>query len=296
MKIDYNSPSALKALLEERGLAMQKKFGQNFLVNPHARKEIVSLLELSEGDLVWEIGPGIGNMTGDLLASGARLSAFEIDRGFIATLHDIFAEEEASGRFTIIEGNVLKTWRKAAQDTAAIKLFGNLPYNIAASFIADTICCRKSFARCVFTVQKEVAERMYAAPTTKAYSSFSVLCQWLYDISGGIELAPGNFWPRPNVASKAVLFVPKQKPFSCSNPQLFVKLVHTLFSQRRKTIVNNIKALLPSGVSGRDFLKEAGISETERAENLPVSDFILLSEMLNSVTLSKGLQDDAGRD
>ncbi len=285
MKIDYNAPTALKTLLEERGLAMQKKFGQNFLVNPHARKEIVSLLELTEKDWVWEIGPGIGNMTGDLLASGAQVTAFEIDRGFIAALHDIYAEDEAVGRFNIIEGNVLKTWRQGSEDTAAIKLFGNLPYNIAASFIADTICQRKTFARCVFTVQKEVAERMYAAPASKSYSAFSVLCQWLYDITGGIELAPGNFWPRPKVASKAVLFVPKQKPYSCSNPQLFVSLVHSLFSQRRKTILNNIKPLLPEKISGKSILTEAGISETERAENLAVSDFIQLSELLNSAKL-----------
>ena len=279
---DYNSPSALKAFMDQNGMAMQKKFGQNFMVNPKARADIISMLEPEEGAAVWEVGPGLGAMTSLLLSSGLSVTAFEIDRGFIAQLHTIFADEESAGRFRIVEGDVLKTWRQQGQDSASgIKLFGNLPYNIAATLIADTITKGFLFDKCVFTVQKEVADRMRANPSEKDYSSFSVLCQWRYDVKPGVELAPGNFWPRPAVASQAVSFTPKRTPYECSNPQLFVNLVHVLFSQRRKTVRNNIKPLLPPGLSAEDFFSGTGIVPSERAENLALEDFLRLTDSLN---------------
>ncbi|MBR1911471.1 MAG: ribosomal RNA small subunit methyltransferase A [Treponema sp.] len=288
---DYNSPAALKAVMEEHGMAMQKKFGQNFMVNPAARNSIVDMLDIHEGDVVWEIGPGLGCMTHEILQKGANLTVFEIDRGFISLLHDFFAFYESNNLFRIKEGDVLKNWLPeiSAQsvDSRRIKLFGNLPYNIAATFIADTITKGYLFDRCVFTVQKEVADRMRAKPSTKNYSSFSVLCQWRYVLSAGIELAPGNFWPRPNVSSQAVLFMPKNENASaCPDNALFVRLVHTLFSQRRKTLQNNIKGMLPKGIDMQDLFEQSAISPSERAENLTVDDFLRLSETLNSATLN----------
>ncbi|MCR5764324.1 MAG: 16S rRNA (adenine(1518)-N(6)/adenine(1519)-N(6))-dimethyltransferase RsmA [Treponema sp.] len=287
---DYNSPSALKSLMEENEMAMQKKFGQNFMVNPAARTGIINMLKISNGDSVWEIGPGLGCMTNEILSKGAKLTVFEIDRGFISMLHGFFHSYEKDGYFRIIEGDVLKNWfqeiNSEGKDATKIKLFGNLPYNIAATFVADTITKGIVFDRCVFTVQKEVADRMRAKPSTKNYSSFSVLCQWRYELTAGIELAPGNFWPRPNVSSQAVLFIPKEKTsYSCSNPVLFVRLVHALFSQRRKTLLNNIKPILPQGVDANYVFSEAAISSSERAENLTVEDFLRLSEILNSAKL-----------
>ncbi|MBQ1869495.1 MAG: ribosomal RNA small subunit methyltransferase A [Treponema sp.] len=278
---DYNSPAELKKILEEHGFSMQKKFGQNFMLNPNARQKIASLLQLSKDEEVWEVGPGLGCMTAEFLNSGAKVKAFEIDKGFIQLLHGIFSDEEKSGKLAIVEGDVLKNWLgeyKKAQ--SPIKLAGNLPYNIAATFIADTIEKSCPFDRCVFTVQKEVADRICAKPSSEDYSSFSVLCQFAYDVKPSIELGPGNFWPKPRVASKAVLLERKASPVECLSPELFVKLVHTLFSSRRKTIQNNIKPLLPKGLSAADFFAKAGISPSERAENLTVAQFATLTDTL----------------
>lgn len=288
---DYNSPAVLKNVMDENGMAMQKKFGQNFMVNPAARTSIVNMLDIHKDDFVWEIGPGLGCMTNEILNKGANLTVFEIDRGFIALLHDFFKEYEDDNHFRIKEGDVLKNWlpeMKAVEvGSGNIKLFGNLPYNIAATFIADTITKGYIFNRCVFTVQKEVADRMRARPSTKNYSAFSVLCQWQYVLKPGIELAPGNFWPRPKVASQAVLFEPKDESLvKCSDPALFVCLVHALFSQRRKTLLNNIKAVLPQGINALSVFSDAAISPSERAENLTVEDFLRLSESLNSAKLT----------
>ena len=125
-----------------------------------------------------------------------------------------------------------------------------------------------------------MADRICAKPSSEDYSSFSVLCQFAYDVKPSLELGPGNFWPKPRVASKAVLLQKKAAPIACKSPEVFVKLVHTLFLSRRKTIQNNIKPLLPKELSPVDFFAKAGISPSERAENLTVAQFATLTDTL----------------
>lgn len=286
---DYNSPAELKAFLESNNMAMQKKFGQNFMINPKARTLLIDNLDIQEDDVIWEVGPGLGCMTEALLKSKARsVTAFEIDKGFISLLNAFFGEEKRVGRFSLIEGNVLKTWQEAFSNVSMhpLKLFGNLPYNIAATFIADTISKNCIFNRCVFTVQKEVAERMCAKPNSKAYSAFSVLCQWKYEPRRGQVLSPGNFWPKPTVDSQTIILEAKKSPAKCENPERLVTLVHTLFSSRRKTICNNIKPLLHADVRAEDIFLKTGIDKQKRAENLSVEDFIQLSQSLDSAILT----------
>ncbi|MCQ2248044.1 MAG: 16S rRNA (adenine(1518)-N(6)/adenine(1519)-N(6))-dimethyltransferase RsmA [Treponema sp.] len=280
---DYNSPAELKSFLDANGFAMQKKFGQNFMINPAARKTIVDSLEPSENDYIWEIGPGLGCMTEEIMNRGARLTAFEIDRGFISMLNSFFEGFRQKEKFDIVEGDCLKTWKKKIQEEQVKpnKLFGNLPYNIAATFIADTITENVIFDRCVFTVQKEVTERMAAKPGSDNYSGFTVLCQWAYDIKKGIVLPGGNFWPRPNVASQSAVLTRKENPVQVEDRKLFVRTVHALFSSRRKTLLNNIKPLLPKDTDADLFFQECGVSKSERAENLSVQQFADISSVLS---------------
>lgn len=243
--LDYNSPAALKAFLEANNMAMQKKFGQNFLINEQARMKILDALDVKAGTSVWEVGPGLGAMTSELLRRGARLTVFEIDRGFASAVRRFFSEYSEKGLLRIVEGDVMKTWRSelSAQGTPE-RFFGNLPYNIAAALIADTIEKKVRFEKAVFTVQKEVAMRAAAQPGTADYSSFSILCQWAYRLKPVAELSGGNFWPKPNVTSTA--FSMEKTDFfpGCDNPALFVKLLRGLFSSRRKNIRNNLSAFL----------------------------------------------------
>ena len=135
-KIDYDSPVSLKTFLEERGMAMQKKFGQNFLVNAAARKRLIDALDVEEGMTVWEVGPGLGSMTSEILSRGAQVTAFEIDRGFAAVLKEAFEGQ----KLRLIEGDVLKTWKKENDENGiAARFFGNLPYNVASAIVADMI-------------------------------------------------------------------------------------------------------------------------------------------------------------
>ena len=278
---DYNSPVALKAFLDANGLAAHKKFGQNFLVNGAAREKIIDLLDVGERVRVWEVGPGLGAMTGEILRRGAELTAFEIDRGFARLLRELFSPYAERGRFSLVEGDVLKTWRRHADEHGrADRFFGNLPYNAAAAIIADTIHEGVRFEKMVVTVQKEVAQRMTARPASGQYSSFSVLCQWAYEARTAMELAGGSFWPVPNVASRAVLLIRRDDFPRCQNPGLFLRMTRQLFSSRRKTARNNLLPLC-GGETCDLALARAGIRAEERAENLGVEALLALSDRLN---------------
>lgn len=278
---DYNSPAELKAVLEANGFSMQKKFGQNFLINGAARQRLADALDVHDGMSVWEIGPGLGAVTGILLEKGANLTVFEIDRGFSALITQYFDDYAQKGRFHLIEGDVMRTWRAALDKGLPLRVFGNLPYNIAAAFIADTIEEGVRFDSCVFTVQKEVAQRMCARHGSADYSSFSVLCQWAYDLRPVIDLSGGNFWPKPNVDSRAVMLTKKTDWPGCNDPKAFVTLQRALFSSRRKNIRNNLTAYLNSSDAALSFLEKAGISPEKRAEVLSVREMLHLSDVIS---------------
>ena len=281
---DYNSPAALKTFMESQGFSMQKKFGQNFLVNEDARKRLVDALEVGEGVKVWEVGPGLGSMTSEILERGSDLTVFEIDKGFAGLISQFFEGYSKKGTFKLVEGDVLKTWKKQLdENNLPDRFFGNLPYNIAATIIADTIENNVRFDKCVFTVQKEVAVRMCAQPGSEDYSSFSVLCNWAYDVKPLLDLTGGNFWPKPNVDSRAVVMNKKEGFPGCNNPKLFVRLQRALFSSRRKTVRNNLSGFLKNNDLTLQALSEAEIDPMKRAEVLTIPQMLKLSDVIDKL-------------
>lgn len=282
---DYNSPTELKNVLDSNGFSMQKKFGQNFLINADARTKLIDALEINEESKVWEIGPGLGAMTNEILERGSDLTVFEIDRGFAGLIRQFFDSYSEKNKFRIVEGDVLKTWKKQLEIAGQPdRLFGNLPYNIAATAIADTIENNIRFDKCVFTVQKEVAIRMAAKPGSDDYSSFSVLCQWAYDVKPLLDLTGGNFWPKPNVDSRAVVMTKKENFPNCQNPALFVKVQRALFSSRRKTVRNNLSVYLKNNDLAVEYLNKANIDIMKRAEVLTIEELLRLSDVINEGT------------
>ena len=310
--INYNSKQGLRTFLEERGLGMRKKFGQNFLINPAVRSSLLDALELHQGAEVWEIGPGLGAMTTGLLERGGRVTAFEIDRAFVEMLRELFASESLGSEpaFRLVEGDVFKTWPEVneaysqADGTAAgeeVFLLGNLPYNIAAALLADFIEKRRFFKRIVVTVQREVALRMAAGPGTTDYSSFSVLCSSVYKISLLPIIKASSFFPAPRVDSQGVrldLLAAGEKL-----PPLFYQMVRALFSTRRKKIKNTLSAFASSvimksklantkelsfsareaaGIAALEALKKANISGDCRAETLGIDEFAKLATALSA--------------
>jgi 16S rRNA (adenine1518-N6/adenine1519-N6)-dimethyltransferase len=280
--INYNSASALKAFLAQEGLGMRKKFGQNFLINPAVRQILADALEAKNGDEMWEIGPGLGAMTAMLLEKGFKVKAFEIDEGFIRILKQEFTEEK---NFCLIEGDVLKTWKNHSGEAPSF-LFGNLPYNIAAAFLADLIENGCLFKSMVVTVQKEVALRMTSSVGSKDYSSFSVLCASAYIVKPLMVIKPASFYPQPKVDSMAVLLENRNAPAPCP---VFFQLVRALFSSRRKTIKNNLSVFCASRFGNPElsaqFLKENSLSGRERAEELTAEVFLSLAKSVQNVRL-----------
>ena len=281
---DYNSAAELKQVLDANGFSMQKKFGQNFLINQQARNKLIDALDVSEGTKVWEVGPGLGAMTSGLLEKGADLTVFEIDRGFISLISQYFDDYSQKGKFRIVEGDVLKNWYGQTKEGTELpeRFFGNLPYNIAASIVADTIEAGIRFEKCVFTVQKEVAVRMAAKAGDADYSSLSVLCNWAYDVKNLIDLSGSNFWPKPNVDSRAVIFTKKEDFPRCQNPKLFIKMQRALFSSRRKTVRNNLQGFLNNNEKTMLCLEKAGIDPMLRAEVLTIEEMLKLSDVINA--------------
>ncbi len=273
--LNYSSINEISSVLAEHGLAMTKKFGQNFLINPDARERIVSLIQVERGTKVWEIGPGLGAITNLLLKKGAAVTAFEIDHGFASVLRDeAFADED----FTLVEGDALETLFQIPFD--AERIAGNLPYNVGSEIIARIIERGMLPPLMVFTLQKEVAERMTAKAGSDAYSSFSVLSQLEYDNSVPYIIKAGSFFPAPRVDSAVIVMKRKEKSIVADDEREgFLSFVRMLFNQRRKTLRNNI---LSSGFGskGRKAVDEAFSSVLltggERAETLNAEELLSL--------------------
>ena len=204
------SPGRIRELLASRGLALKKRWGQNFMISGHARRRIVSELGVEEGELVWEIGPGLGSITAFLLDRGARVVVFEVDYGLIGVIRERFGDS-----VTVVEGDAVKTLPQAAGDPDRIA--GNLPYRSAAAIVSTILECERfaDVRRMVFTVQREMARRMVAEPGSSDYSPFSVLCSIASDARLAGELARGNFYPAPDVVSSVVVLEPRRSSRAC---------------------------------------------------------------------------------
>lgn len=287
-KLNYDSPASIQAFLEQNGLAVSKRLGQNFLIDRSVRSRIVKALEVEEGMQVWEIGPGIGAMTILLLEEKVQLTAFEIDYGFVRVLKGLFSEYE---NFCIVKGDVLKTL--CSQKNLPARIFGNLPYNSAFAIISDILEMEILPQHMVFTLQKEAAHRMVAGPGTKDYSSLSVLCTSVCDVRILFDIGSSAFWPRPRVTSSAVQLIPKKKSMSALERKDFSDFVRAAFSSRRKTLRNTLRfwiqqrspfldeAKIDTQLQG--ILDELGIESSIRAEALAPDELFAIYRQLQSI-------------
>lgn len=285
MKLNHDSPADIQALLAERGIGLKKRWGQNFLVNRGAREKLAALLQPERGDTIWEIGPGLGSMTELVLPSAGRLVAFEIDRGLCRWLSERFQGQK---RFLLVEGDFIKTWSGALQEHGApTGILANLPYSSASAIIAALIEGGVRPRRMILTVQKELADRMTAAPGTRNWSSFSLLCQWALRVRHCGGLMPGSFYPVPEVTSAVVEALPAE-PREEVDTQILFPLFRCLFNARRKTLRNN----LITGPLARKLGKSAVLDAADRArlepgirgEELPLEDVLRLAREISRAT------------
>ncbi|ATQ14655.1 Ribosomal RNA small subunit methyltransferase A [Borrelia miyamotoi] len=272
MNINYNSINSIKLALKSKNIAPRKIWGQNYLINEQIREKIVDSLEIKKNEKIWEIGPGLGAMTTILLKKTNFLTAFEIDPKYSEILNEQFGKFK---NFKLTEGNFLKTYKREEQNIN--KIFSNLPYNIASKVISVLIE-DEILKHMVFTVQKELANRMLAKKGNKNYSSFTVLVQSHFNVIKIMDIDKKNFYPIPKVQSTTLKLIPCKgdiKDFKAFN-----KLIRTVFTSRRKklknTIINFVK---DKSILQNDFLKKF---LDKRPEEISVKEFIIISNKLTT--------------
>ncbi len=252
----------------------RKRFGQNFLHDRRIIQRIVDAIAPRESDVLLEIGPGQGALTEILLPSNARLTAVELDRDLAALLREKFS---AMDNFTLCEGDALKFDLQTLQPAAhSLRVVGNLPYNISTPLLFHLLEQRHYIRDMHFMLQKEVVDRLAAAPDSKDYGRLSVMAQYHCRVTALFDVPPGAFFPPPKVMSAIVRLQPREPELVASNPQTLARVVNQAFQQRRKTLRNTLKTLMNDSI-----IRAAGINPDARAETLSVSDFVRLANTLD---------------
>ena len=263
------SKAELRARLEQIGVRPSKMLGQNFLFDPNLAKAIVADLEPGEGDHLVEVGPGMGALTTHILASPARrVTLVERDHRLAAEMKERYAEEIASGRLEVRQGDGAKTDLLSLFGDGPVKMVGNLPYSASTAIISHFTAACSPACRLVLMVQREVAERLAATPGHKDYAALTVHLGRRWSVKKLRIVPPDVFWPRPAVES-AVIEISKRPVEGLPNPdpEGFATLVRQGFSSRRKQLRSLLK--LPSGV-WEEWAASKGYPVTARAEDLSV--------------------------
>jgi 16S rRNA (adenine1518-N6/adenine1519-N6)-dimethyltransferase len=261
----------------------KKRFGQHFLSSPTILAGILQLAELAPDDVVVEIGAGTGTLTEALASRVGRLLALELDRDLIAPLRQRFADRP---QVEIIHADALTF--DFDQLPAAIKVIANLPYGTAVA-IVTRLLNRRSRLRCaVVMLQREVAERLYARPGTKAYGSLTLLTQWHATVDKGFHVPPSAFSPPPKVMSTVVRIIPRlTPPVAVQDEACLFRIIHAAFGQRRKTLANALRHAFQPIESAilRQTFENCGIAPSRRGETLTLDEFARLSDALQRMLL-----------
>ena len=254
----------------------RKRFGQNFLVDRQVVADIVNAVAPRREACVVEIGPGLGALTEPLLQRVDRLHVVEIDRDIVARLE----RQHPAERLIIHAGDALEfDFSSVCADPAErMHIVGNLPYNLSTPLLFHLADYADRVADMHFMLQKEVVERIVAAPGTADYGRLSVMLQYRFVADWLLDVPPESFDPPPKVDSAVVRLIPRPaEQLTARSPERFASLVAAAFAQRRKMLRNNLK-----GVCDEAFLVAQGIAPTARAEELAVADYIRLANGLDN--------------
>ncbi len=274
-----------KEIINRYDFAFKKNFGQNFLIDERVLNKIIASAEITKEDTVLEVGPGIGTLTQALARHAKKVIAVEIDKTLIPILEDVLSDFD---NIEIINNDILKVdVAQLAADNGgkSLKVVANLPYYITTPIIMGILEQQLPVESITVMIQKEVALRMQAEPSTKDYGALSLAVRYYCEPYLVANVPQNCFMPRPNVDSAVIrLTLHKNPPVKTNNEQLMFKLIKTAFSQRRKTLLN---CIFNSGEFNMNkeqiaaFLNENGFDERIRGEKLTLEDFARLADSLN---------------
>lgn len=279
------NPRVTSELVKKFGFSFKKSLGQNFLVDPNILMKIVGAAELTDRDGALEIGPGMGALTQQLANHADNVVAVEIDQRLLPILEQLFMDQE---NVKVVHGDVLKVdlkqlFQEHFEQGQEVSVVANLPYYVTTPIVMKLLEAKLPLKHIVVMVQKEVAERMGAKPGSKAFGSLSVAVQYYCEPSIVCTVPPSVFIPQPNVESAVIkLRVRERPPVDVTDDNVFFQFVQACFTQRRKTLLNNLihfygkdhKQLL------LDVCAELQIDPSSRAETLQLHQFAALSNRL----------------
>jgi 16S rRNA (adenine1518-N6/adenine1519-N6)-dimethyltransferase len=265
----------LREVIARYGIAARKSLGQNFLLDLNLTVRIARAAGPLKHATIIEIGAGPGALTRALLAAGARrIVAIERDERCLAALGEIAAAYP--GRLKLVAGDALSLDPVELSD-APRKIVANLPYNIATPLLIGWLDRIGEYESLTLMFQREVAERLTAAPRSKSYGRLSVLAQWLAEPQILFDIPPRAFVPPPKVTSSVVRIVPRPEPLAPAEKSTLERVTAAAFGQRRKMLRTSLKTL---GVPVEPLLDRAGVAPTARAEELTVGDFCAIAQLI----------------
>lgn len=272
-------------IIKKYDFVFQKRFGQNFLIDPHVLEKIIQSARITKEDYVLEIGPGIGTMTQYLAEAAGKVKAVEIDTALIPILEETLKDYS---NVSILQGDILKVdvnqMVEEENEGKPIKVVANLPYYITTPIIMSLFEKKIPLQSITIMVQKEVAQRMQTGPGSKDYGALSLAVQYYAKPEIVANVPPNCFIPRPKVGSAVIRLESHPKPpVEVSDEALMFRLIRASFSQRRKTLVNSLKNSQNLSLSREEIeeaLNKCGIPLTIRGEALGLEEFAKLSNYI----------------
>ena len=280
------APSTIRDIKERYGFKLSKSLGQNFLTDKNIIDRIVESAEIGPEDLVIEIGPGIGVITREAAEYAKKVIAVEIDRNLIPILKETLGDCD---NVEIVNRDILKTdvnelIRDCGENISGVKVIGNLPYYITTPIIMKLLEDGVKADSITIMMQKEVADRIKAAPGTKAYGALSVAVQYYCTVEAVVNVPKDVFVPQPKVDSTVLrLSIREEKPVELADRDVFFRCVKAGFGQRRKTLLNSLMGV--ENITKEEVnqaLAAAGIDPSRRAETLNLEEFARLSNEIYS--------------
>lgn len=279
------NPKETIQVLQKHHFQFHKKFGQNFLIDPHVLDKIIEAAQVTKDDFVLEVGPGIGTLTQYLCECARHVLAVEIDRELIPILRQTLS---AYDNVDVIQGDILKqdivNIANVYNEGRPIKVVANLPYYITTPIIMELFESHVPLANVTVMVQKEVADRMKARPGSKDCGALSLAVQYYAEPYIAAFVPPNCFMPRPNVGSAVIrLDCRSRVPVSVTDEKLMFRLIRAAFNQRRKTLQNAIanSGELPfSKAEAAEAIERAGLDANIRGEKLGLPEFARLADII----------------
>ncbi len=291
MENKLSNPKKTIEIIKKYEFAFQKKFGQNFLIDPHVLDKIIKAAGVTKDDCVLEIGPGIGTMTQYLAEAARKVVAVEIDTHLIPILEETLKDYD---NITVINDDILKVDIKQLTDQynngKPIKVVANLPYYITTPIIMGLFEGGVPIDNITVMVQKEVADRMKVGPGSKDYGALSLAVQYYAEPYLVANVPPNCFIPRPNVGSAVIrLTRHKEPPVQVEDSKLMFRLIRASFNQRRKTLQNGLNNSPEISYTKEQIaaaIESLGVSPTIRGEALNLEQFAALSNYFTRLSSS----------